>query len=457
MAKKTMPESEKAEVEPGNLYPRSPVHVVYGGADRFAADTPQKLGRLAVASIRSFAPNFVVFANAMGLRGSEHLPSFPKAIKQLEADLKVAPEKIRRREFSAWFAWTIYQKVIEKLKREPLEDFRIDFEDGYGFRNNEEEDGHAVAASSELAILIKKNRNTTFSGFRIKSFAPETYERAVRTLELFLQNLVENTGNIILENFVVTLPKVTNTKQIKDLCKRLATFEKQSGLTKNSIGVELMIETPESIIDSKGRVAVRSLMDAAKGRCTSVHFGAYDYTSALGITASHQDIRHPACSFARQMMQVALAGTDIRLVDSVTTIMPVPIHRSETLTDDQKAENRRVVHAAWHRHFQNVTNSMIDGFYQSWDLHPNQLPARYAAVYSFFLTEMDSQAMRLKAYVDRATKATLTGNTFDDAASVNGLINFFAKGIACGAFSENEVQKKTGSTLEALLQKFRLV
>lgn len=455
MAKRSQRESETEG--PADALRRSPVHVVYGGADRFTSDTPLKLGRLAVASIRAYAPNFIAFANAMHLRGSEHLPSFPKAIKQLEAELKESADKMRHREHAAWFAWTVYQKTIGKLKTDAIEDFRIDFEDGYGFRSNDEEDGHAISASDELAKLINKGKNTSATGFRIKSLAPETHERSIRTLDLFLTNFKQKITVEFPADLVVTLPKVTNAKQVKDLCKRLGSFEKKNRLERNNIGVELMIETPESLIDGKGRVPVRGLVDAAKGRCRSVHFGAFDYTSALGISASHQDIRNPACSFARQIIQTALAGTNVRLSDSVTTEIPVPKHRNEDLTQEQKAENRRIVHAAWHRHFNNVTSSMIEGFYQSWDLHPNQLPARYAAVFAFFLTEMDSQAARLRGYIEKATKATLTGNTFDDAASVNGLMNFFSRGVACGTFSDLEVQTATGMPLAELTARFRTV
>jgi hypothetical protein len=246
------------------------------------------------------------------------------------------------------------------------------------------------------------------------------------------------------ENFVVTLPKVTDAKQVKDLTRRLSKIEKERKLKKDSIGIELMIETPDAIFDKRGRVAVPGLIKAARGRCKSVHFGAYDYTAALGISASFQDTRHPACGFARSVIQAACVGTGVRVVDSVTTIMPVPVHRDETLTEAQRAENRRSVHAGWLQHFQNVLASMADGFYQSWDLHPNQLVARYAAVYAFFLTEMDAQAARLKAFLGKATQASLTGNTFDDAASAQGIVNFFRNGFDCGAFSEDEIQRATG-------------
>ncbi|HLA96515.1 MAG TPA: aldolase/citrate lyase family protein, partial [Pyrinomonadaceae bacterium] len=316
---------------------RVPVHVVYGGADRFSVDTPQKFGKIALATLAAYAPNFVEFASAMRLQGSELLPSYPKAMKELEKSLRSSLDKVKRENFAAWFAWTIYQKTLDKLKREPVEDFRIDFEDGYGFRSDEEEDHNAIIASDELAAAFKKNKVTPFCGFRIKSLGPLTYGRALKTLDLFLVNLFEKTGGKVPEDFVVTLPKVTDAKQVRELCKRLASFEKKNKLAKNSIGVELMIETPESIIDKKGRIAVRDLVDAAKGRCTSVHFGVYDYTAALGISASHQDIGHPACNFARHMMQAALANTGVRLVDSVTTEIPVAIHKEAKLSTTQIA------------------------------------------------------------------------------------------------------------------------
>ncbi len=423
---------------------RSPIHVVYGGADRFSIDTPRKFGRVALDSIRTYAPNLAAFAKAFEFTGAEQLPTLPKAVKELEGALKTDPNKIRKKDKAAWFAWAVHQKTIEKLRREPIEDFRIDFEDGYGFRSEEEEDGHAVAAATELANALKKRKTTEFAGFRIKSLAPETYGRAIRTLEMFLTTLLDQTSGKLPENFVVTLPKVTEAKQVKDLARRLSKIEKDRKVKKDSIGIELMIETPEAIYDKRGRVAIPGLIKAARGRCKSVHFGAYDYTAALGISASFQDIRHPACTFARSTIQAACSGLGVRVVDSVTTLMPVPVHRNEDLTELQKAQNKQAVYAGWLRHFQNVSASMADGFYQSWDLHPNQLVARYAAVYSFFLTEMDAQAARLKTFLGKATQASLTGNTFDDAASAQGIVNFFRRGLDCGAFSEDDVKKATG-------------
>jgi hypothetical protein len=214
-------------------------------------------------------------------------------------------------------------------------------------------------------------------------------------------------------------------------------------LPTHSIKIEIMIETPQSIVNEKGEIALRSLVEVGGGRVTAAHFGAYDYTANFGITATHQNLRHEACNFARQMMLVALTPLNIRVSDSVTVEIPAPIHRGEDLTDEQTEENFLAVHAAWRKHFTNVTDSLINGFYQSWDLHPAQLAPRYAAIYAFFLDNSAEQGKRLRAFLDKATKAIVTGSQFDDAASAQGLLNFFTRALSCGAMTEAEVFEAT--------------
>ncbi|MGQ0543551.1 MAG: DUF6986 family protein, partial [Blastocatellia bacterium] len=246
------------------------------------------------------------------------------------------------------------------------------------------------------------------------------------------------------------LPKIADRKQVRQLCAILKDFEKKKKMQAGTIGVEVMIETPPSIIDNKGQFALKDIVEAAKGRCTSAHFGAYDYTAALGISSEHQHLRHAACNFARQMMLVNLAPLGIRLSDSVTTQLPVPVYKGGRLSEGQKTENRRSVHAGWREHFRNVSASIADGFYQSWDLHPNQLTARYAAVFSFFLGTMSRHGERLKSFFDDATKARLTGSTLDDAASAQGIINFFRRGLSCGAITKKEAVELTGLSVGEL-------
>ena len=213
-----------------------------------------------------------------------------------------------------------------------------------------------------------------------------------------------------------------------------------------------MIETPQSILDSNGNSALPALVKASNGRCIGAHFGVYDYTASTNITAEYQSITHPNCDFARHMMQVALGGTGIRLSDGATNIMPVGPHRpgdGNPLTETQIEENKRVVHHAWRLNFNNVIHSLKHGYYQGWDLHPSQLPLRYAAVYSFFLDGLASTSLRLKSFMGKAAQATLIGDVFDDAATGQALLNYFLQGISCGAILEKDAEK-TGLTLDEI-------
>ncbi|HEX8824799.1 MAG TPA: phosphoenolpyruvate kinase, partial [Archangium sp.] len=349
-------------------------------------------------------------------------------------------------------AETVRARVVARLLREAVEDYRIDFEDGYGHRPDAEEDGHAVAAAEELARGLAGGTLPPFIGIRVKSFTEELLDRAVRTLDLFLSTLVGRTGGRLPPHFVVTLPKVTLREQVVALDSVLGQLEAGLGLERGTVKVELMVETPRSLFDSKGTLALPGLVAAANGRCSAAHFGAYDYTAACDITASCQHLLHPSCDFARHVMQVSLAGTDVHLSDGATTAMPVGPHKAPkggALTPAQQEENRAAVHRAWRLHADNVRHALTNGFYQGWDLHPAQLPVRYATVYAFFLEGLDDASRRLRAFMDKAAQATRLGDVFDDAATGQGLLNFFLRGLSCGALTEDEA-RAAGLTLEEL-------
>lgn len=429
---------------------RSPVHVVYGGAHLFKSETPRKLGDIALRSLETFAPDFVQFAEAMNFVENGRLPKSAKAITDVEKKFQNDSLKLRSENPATWFAAAVYDRTKTKLSTEPVEDFRIDFEDGYGFRSDSEEDADAANAARQLATAFNNGTITAFSGFRVKAYGAETRKRAARTLKIFLEAFLDKSNNKLPENFVITLPKVTNKKEVAGLCRDLKKIEKKPGLEEGSIRIEIMVEHPLAIIDKNGNFALREIVEASGGRCVAAHFGAYDYTASLGIAASHQDLAHPTCDFARQMMLVSLKPLGIRMSDSVTTQMPVPVHRGEKLTPRQRAENKAAVFSGWRKHFGNVTRSLSHGFYQSWDLHPNQLVARYAAVYAFFLEATDSQGARLRGFLDKAAQATLTENAFDDAATAMGIVNFFRQGLDCGAINETEIKNATGLTVAQL-------
>jgi citrate lyase beta subunit len=436
---------------PGEPHARQPVHTVYGGAHLFKSDTASNLGAVARQMLQAYAPDFSSFARCVGLPGAETLPESAEVIENLHAVLDRDAEAVRRLYPAAWLAHTVYERMIAKLQREPVEDYRIDFEDGYGNRRDEEEDGHAVAAAKAIARGAGSPGFPPFIGIRIKPFTEILRGRGIRTLDLFLTALLDELGRVP-ENLAITLPKITSPEQVSTLARLLDLFESHHDLTPGSLRIELMIETPQSIFYDSGRVAIPGLIHAAAGRCRGLHFGVYDYTASCNVIAEHQSMVHPACDFARHALQVACAGRAVTLSDGATNIMPVPKHRpaaGSALTPQQIVENRSAVQRAMRLHYDHIQRSLAHAYYQGWDLHPGQLPTRYAAVYAFFLESFDAAAARLRNFVEKAAQATLVGDVFDDAATGQGLLNFFLRGINCGAFTEQEACA-TGLTIEEL-------
>ncbi|CAN5257997.1 aldolase/citrate lyase family protein [soil metagenome] len=407
---------------PGESNRRQAVHTVYGGAHLFKADTAQRLGKVALRSLEEYAPDAAKLASVLGMEGDEQL------------------------------AEKVYGRIVEKLEREAIEDFRLDFEDGYGNRADAEEDGHAATSAGEVARGVAEKSLPPFIGIRIKPLNEDLRVRSSRTLDIFVTTLLADTCGELPENFIITVPKIQLPEQMSAAVRLLELLEQRNGLTSGSLKIEPMIETPQAIINARGEIAISSLIDAAEGRCQSIHFGVYDYTANCGITAAYQAMRHPTCDFARQVMLVSTAGTGIQLSDGATNILPVGPHRAtegNPLTAEQLRQNQEAVHGAWRLGFDDNMHSLRNGFYQGWDLHPAQFVTRYAAVYSFFLRGLEAASGRLKTFVEKAALASLFGDVFDDAATGQGLLNFFLRGMACGAITEEEALA-TGLSLEEI-------
>ena len=410
---------EFARRHPGDPAGRQPVHTVYGGAQLFGADAAQKIGGVAQRALREYAATPAELGEALGIAGHPSLDA-------------------------------VHARVTEKLAREAVEDFRIDFEDGYGNRPDAEEDHHAVVVGEELARGMAEGSLPPFIGIRVKTLSEELRARSIRTLDIVLSQLMSSAGRIP-ENFVVTIPKVTSPAQVTYTVAVLKQLEFGLGLPDGALRFEVMVETPQVILDHAGTSLLPRLVELGEGRITAAHLGTYDYTASLNITAAHQRMRHPANDFAKQVMQVTLAATGVWLSDGSTAVLPVPMHRAEaggTLTAEHQMANRAAVHGAWKLHFDDVRHSLVGGFYQGWDLHPAQLVTRYAALYAFFLEGIDAAGARLRNFVDKAAQATLVGNVFDDAATGQGLLNFFLRGINSGAVTEEEALRMTGLTEE---------
>jgi citrate lyase beta subunit len=437
---------------PGERGDRQPVHTVYGGAHLFTADIAKRMGAAALQCLNDHAPDFVTFARALRLDGAHRLPRVPTAHPELRRALETG-DGVPVAGDDARLALAVYERVIAKLEREPVEDYRVDFEDGYGNRPDAEEDGHAEAVGREMARGLRENLLPPFVGIRIKPLSDELAPRSLRTLERFAKALVGGSGGELPANFCVTLAKVTCPEQVATLADVLGDLERSLRLKEGALEVEIMIETPQSLLGPRGEIAIPAMVAAARGRLRGAHFGIYDYTASLGITAAHQVPEHAACDFARHVMQVSLAGTGVTISDGASNVMPVGPHRASTegppLTHVQLEANRRAVHRAWRIHYDFVRRSLRQAYYQGWDLNPAQLPTRYAAVFAFYLEARAEAAQRLSAFVERAAQATLLGSVFDDAATGQGLLNFFLRGLSCGALTEAETLA-TGLSLEEL-------
>jgi citrate lyase beta subunit len=415
-----------SRVYPGEPIGRQPVHTVYGGAHIFRRDSARRLGDLALASLGEYARDAAAFAKAIGATWAEPLSR------------------------------EIYRRTVEKLQREPVEDFRIDFEDGYGIRPEAEEDACAESAAAEVAAGMTEKSLPPYIGIRIKNFGPGTVERGVRTMDIFLTALSAKTGGKLPENFVVMLPKLVSAQQVTTMVELFELLEAKGLFAKGALKMEFMVETTQSVIDTRGICPLPDFVRAAKGRCIAGALGVYDYTASIGVTAQEQKIDHRGCDFARHVMQVALGASGLWLSDGATNIMPAAPHRAPeggSLTPKQTEENRAAVHAAWKLNFWNVRRSLAHGWYQGWDLNPAQLPVRYAAMYSYFLEYLPEATHRLRNFVDKAARATLVGGAgggvFDDAATAQGLLTFFIQGLRRRAITEQE-EAATGLTSDEI-------
>jgi citrate lyase beta subunit len=304
-------------------------------------------------------------------------------------------------------------RVRDKLRREPIEDLRVDLEDGYGVRDDAQEDAAVKAA----AAALNEGQRPPFVGIRIKSFEAATRHRALRTLDLFLSSYPDP--------FVITLPKVSGTSQVAAMVVLLERLENGYGLAAGTLRFEIQIELPAAVLGADGTATVAKLITAAGGRCTGLHYGTYDYSAAAGVAAAYQSMEHPAADHAKAVMQAAAAQTGVRLSDGSTNILPVG-----TETE---------VQSAWALHHRLVRRSLERGFYQGWDLHPAQLPTRYAATYAFFADGRDAAVTRLRRYLDRRS-----GGIADEPATARALAGYLLRGLDCGAlddvdFTRNEL------------------
>ncbi|MET8680268.1 aldolase [Streptomyces sp. NPDC004647] len=397
-------DADLARRYPGDPGTRQPVHTVYVPADVFEAGTVRSWGAQALAALDEHAPDAASLAAVLGL--------------------------------SRELAEPVYERVRAKLEREPVEDLRIDFEDGYGPRPDAEEDATAARAARLVADAFagacaapSSSSCPPYLGIRMKCMEAAVRDRGIRTLDIFLTGLMESGG--LPAGLVLTLPKVSYAEQVTAMVRLLDEFEKVRGLEPGRIGFEIQIETTQSVLGPDGRATVARMIDAAEGRATGLHYGTFDYSASCGVSAAYQSMDHPVADHAKAVMQVAAAGTGVRLSDGSTNILPVgPTSQ---------------VHEAWRLHYGLVRRSLARAYYQGWDMHPGHLPTRYAAVYAFYREGLEQAAARLAAYVGRAG-----GDVLDEPATAKALSGYLLRGLDCGAVDSDEVSRLTGLTRDRL-------
>ncbi len=386
-------DAELARRYPGDPGTRQPVHTVYVPGDAFTAGTVRSWGDRALAALDEHAPDAASFAAVLGLSGDLATP--------------------------------VYDRVRAKLEREPVEDLRVDFEDGYGPRPDAEEDEAAARAARLIAEAYEKGTAAPYMGIRTKCMEAPVRDRGIRTLDIFLTGLMAAGG--LPAGLVLTLPKVTYTEQVTAMVRLLEEFEKAHGLDRGRIGFEIQIETSQSILATDGTATVARMIQAAEGRATGLHYGTFDYSACLGVVAAYQASDHPAADHAKAIMQVAAAGTGVRVSDGSTNVLPVgPTPK---------------VHDAWRLHHGLTRRALARAYYQGWDMHPGHLPTRYAAVFAFYREGFEQAAARLVAYAHRAG-----GDVMDEPATAKALSGYLLRGLDCGALDIGEVARATGFT-----------
>ncbi|MGI5118448.1 DUF6986 family protein [Marinactinospora thermotolerans] len=377
---------------PGDRGRRQPVHTVYVPADAIRPGLAAEWGRRALACLDEHAPDTATLAAATGLDEAAVADCLPR--------------------------------VRAKLQTEPVEDLRIDLEDGYGARPDEEEDAHVTAAAEALCADLAEGTAPPYWGIRMKGMESAGRRRGLRSLGLFLRTVLERAGGLP-DGLTLTLPKITAVEQVEAMAWLTAELEKRFGLAEGDLTFELQIETPQSILSHDGVAAVARMVHAAPGRVTALHYGTYDYSAACGVTAAFQSMAHPAADHAKAVMQLAAAGTGVWLSDGSTNVLPVG--------------DTAQVHAAWRLHAGLVRRSLERAYYQGWDLHPHQLPTRYLATYAFYREAFEPAAERLKAYLGAAGGAIM-----DEPATAQALASALVRGLHCGALGDDEVAAAAG-------------
>lgn len=323
-----------------------------------------------------------------------------------------------RLEVSDVIAEEVAAQTESRILTRPIEDLRIDFEDGYRATDDSTEDQDAIRAAHEAATELARSEGPASVGLRPKSLEVDTRERSLRTVTRFFCALAEANGGI--DHAIVTLPKVTALDQVEAFVDFLAGLEQQLDLAEETIDLEIQVEMPDLVSHflSQGDFPLNPAVTS--GRVSGLHFGTYDYTAALGIHPEQQRLDHPAAVYAKLAMQLAAAGTGVRISDGSTNRVP----------------NLKDNFMSWTHHAELVRHSLALGIPQGWDMHPLHLPTRFMCVNAYYLAGRDAAIQRLTDYMQNAS-----GDVLDEPASVRSIARFLVDGVRHGAFDLLDIER----------------
>ncbi len=391
----------------------TPVHTAYVAADVGGAHTPTAWGVEALALLEAHAPDPVALATATGL----------------------LPGTVRR-------AW---EPLRAALSTRPVQDLRLDLEDGYGPHTpgsdsgGAGEDADARRAGTALAALARADPATRplVAGVRVRSMEPATRARSWRTLDLVLAGLAQGGGTPTgagddETRLVVTLAKVSHPAQVAAFTTALDAAEAAHGIPAGTLGLEVQVEVPAAVVDAGGTAAVARMVDAARGRCTGLHFGTYDFTAACGVPPGQQSLEHPLADHAKAVLALVAAGTGIAVSDGSTNVVPTG--------------ERWQVHAAWALHARLVRRALERGLTQGWDLHPGHLVTRHLATIAFYQDAAPDAARRLAAW----TRGTAATGVLDEPATAQAMAAVLLRAVGAGALTLEQAVADSGSDVGAL-------
>ncbi|MBP6217964.1 MAG: hypothetical protein KA436_05210 [Oligoflexales bacterium] len=396
----------------GVLHARQPIHTLYGGAQLWTFNSMAKVAALAQASFQGYGSSLGDLSALLDISGEDQI----------------------------WLEKAIL-KTQEKLRKEPVEDVRVDFEDGYGLRSSEEEDADARRSALESVKAMEQGLLPTFFGIRVKALSLELARRSLRTLDIFVSTFLRASSGKLPDHFVVTLPKVESKEQVQVLLDALTALEKICKIPRGLIRCEFMVETPLAVLDRQGSNPLRAWVEMSQGRCRGLHIGTYDFTASCGVSAENQAMHHSLCILAKNLVQLSCFDLPVWFADGATTTLPVPPHKGAQLTKSQAEENKNLVQRAWKESFFNIQRSLSQGYYQGWDLHPAQIPIRYLATYYFLWKDLKNLVGRFQHFLNQKEQASRLGASFDDAATGRGLVNSLLRAYYCQAVSAEELQE----------------